>query len=258
MNLGYEGKVALVTGSSRGIGKATALRLGEEGCAVAICGRSAQTLDEALAEFKERGLRAHGVCVDLLEPNGVERFVDEAASVFGRLDVVVASVGGTVGGNFLETPPEAWLKTFEVNTVLAVRAIRAAAPHFQRVGEGSVVVVASISGSKPGPRAQYGASKAAEISMVAALAKELAGQRIRVNAVSPGSVMWPGGSWHQRAQAMPEKINDFIAREFPLGRMGTLHEIADVVAFVASPRASWVNGANIVVDGAQGQPSVRL
>jgi len=256
MDLSLLGKAALVTGSTRGIGKATALRLSEEGCAVGLCGRTRATLDATLAEFGGRPV--FGLEVDLLSPGGVERFVDETAQHFGRLDAVVACVGGTVGGNFLETEPEAWLKTFELNTVLAVRAIRAAAPHFEKVGGGSVVIVASISGSKPGPRAQYGASKAAQISLAASLAKELAPQKIRINTVSPGSIRWPGGSWAQRAAAMPDKINDFVAREFPAGRMGTLDEIADVITFVLSPRASWVNGANVIVDGAQGHPSIRL
>jgi 3-oxoacyl-[acyl-carrier protein] reductase len=122
----------------------------------------------------------------------------------------------------------------------------------------SVVIVASISGSRPGPRAQYGVSKAAEIQLASSLARELAPQRIRVNAVSPGSIMWEGGSWHRRSTTMPKVIDDFIAREFPWGRMGTLDEVCSVITFLASSRASWVNGANVVVDGAQGQPSIRM
>lgn len=258
MNLGLDGKVALITGSSRGIGRHTALTLAKEGCDVAICGRSGATLDEAALKLRETGRRVHATQVDLLAADGVERFVSESVSALGRLDVVVANVGGTFGGNFLETPPADWLKTFEVNLVQAVRVIQAAVPHLTKSDAPSVVIVASISGSRPGPRAQYGVAKAGEIQLATALARELAPQRIRVNTVSPGSILWEGGSWHRRAATMPAVIDDFIAREFPWGRMGTLDEVANVISFVASPRASWVNGTDVVVDGAQGQPTIKL
>lgn len=258
MDLGLSGKVALVTGSSRGIGRHTALTLAREGCDVGLCGRTAETLAEAARAIEATGRRVSATQVDLLAPGGVERAVEETVARLGRLDVLVANVGGTFGGNFLETPPADWLKTFEVNLVLAVRAIQAAAPHLVRSDAASVVIVASISGSRPGPRAQYGVAKAGEIQLASALARELAPQKIRVNAVSPGSILWEGGSWHRRATTMPEVIDDFIASEFPWGRMGTLEEIADVITFVASPRARWVNGANIVVDGAQGRPTIKL
>lgn len=258
MDLRLEDKVVIVTGSSRGIGLACARRAGEEGARVGLCGRTPETLQVATESLTSAGFKAHGVCVDLLAPGGVERFVDECAVHFGRLDGLVANVGGTFGGNFLETEPADWVKTLEVNLVHAARAIRAATPHFEKAGGGSVVIVASISGFKPGPRAQYGAAKAGEIFLASALARELAPQRVRINAVSPGSILFDGGSWARRAKEMPERIADFVAREFPAGRMGTLDEVADVVTFLLSPRASWVNGANVVIDGAQGNPSVRL
>lgn len=258
MNLGLDGKVALVTGSTRGIGRHTALTLAKEGCDVAICGRTKETLDDATTALKQTGRRVSPTQVDLVEPGGVERFVDEAVKSFGRLDVVVANVGGTFGGNFLQTSPADWVKTFEVNLVHAVRVIQAAAPHLAKSDSASVVIVASISGSRPGPRAQYGVAKAAEIQLASSLARELAPQRIRVNTVSPGSIFWEGGSWHKRSTTMPEVIGEFVAREFPWGRMGTLDEVANVITFLSSPRASWVNGANYVVDGAQGQPSIKL
>ncbi len=258
MNLGLDGKVALITGSSRGIGQHTALTLAKEGCDVAISGRTQATLESAAKTLRETGRRVNATQVDLLEPGGVERFVAEAVSALGRLDVVVANVGGTFGGNFLDTAAADWVKTFEVNLVQAVRVIQAAVPHLTKSDAPSVVIVASISGSRPGPRAQYGVAKAGEIQLASALSRELAPQRIRVNTVSPGSILWEGGSWHKRASAMPGIIDDFVAREFPWGRMGTLDEIANVITFVASPRASWVNGANVVVDGAQGQPTIKL
>jgi len=258
MDLSLSGKVVLVTGGTRGIGHASALRAAEEGAHVGVCGRTKATLDAAVERLRTKGVKAHGVEVDVLAPGGVERFVDECAQALGRVDGVVANVGGTFGGNFLESTADEWVKTLEVNLVHAVRLLRAAAPHLAKAGGGSAVFIASISGSRAGPRAQYGAAKAAEISAAASLARELAPQRIRVNTVSPGSIMFDGGSWARRQQEMPEKIADFIRREFPWGRMGTLDEVANVVAFLLSPRSTWVNGTDVVVDGGQGYPSVRL
>ncbi len=258
MDLKLAGRVALVTGSSRGIGLGCARRLAEEGCDVAICGRGQAALDGAVQSLAPLGRRVHAQQVDLLEPGQTERFVEQTVSALGRLDCVVANVGGTVGGNFMDTPSDAFVRTFELNAGVAVRVLKAAAPHLAKSGSGSAVFIASISGERPGPRSQYGAAKAAEIYLASALARELAGLGIRVNAVSPGSILFPGGGWAERQKSMPDRIADFIAREFPFGRMGTVDEVADVVAFLSSPRASWVSGANVVVDGAQGYPTVRL
>jgi 3-oxoacyl-[acyl-carrier protein] reductase len=256
MDLGLTGKVALVTGGSRGIGRAIALRLAAEGCAVAICGRSADTLDAALAEHREAGATAHGVIADVTAPGEVERFVDESAAALGGVDLLVANVGGTAGGGLLDSTPEDWMHTFDLNLFHAVRAIRAAVPHFEARGGGSAISIASVSGSKPGPRSQYGAAKAGEIFLAGALAWELAPRRIRVNTISPGSIMFPGGGWERTRTSRPEEFAEFERREFPWGRLGPAEEVADVVAFVLSERATWVNGTNIAVDGAQGRPSM--
>jgi len=255
MDLELMGKVALVTGGSRGIGRATAGRLVAEGCAVAICGRDPDTLERAVAELRGGGGPVHGVVADVTAPGEVERFVDEAAAALGGLDLLVANVGGTAGGGLLDSTPEDWLRTFDLNLFHAVRAIRAAVPHLERRGGGSVATIASVSGAKPGPKAQYGAAKAGEIFLAGALAWELAPKRIRVNTVSPGSIMFPGGGWERFRSENPERFAEFERREHPWGRLGTPEEVADVVAFVLSPRASWINGAHVPVDGAQGRPT---
>ena len=173
MDLGLRDKVALVTGGSRGIGRLTALRLAEEGCHVAICARNAPGVTRTLDELRAFGGRAHGVATDVTAPGEVERFVDESATTLGGLDLLVANVGGSAGGELLDSTPEDWTRTFELNLFHAVRALRAAVPHMRARGGGSAVVISSISGWKPGPRTQYGAAK-------------------RRRSSSPGA--WPG-SW---------------------------------------------------------------
>jgi len=257
MHLNLEGLGVAITGSTRGLGKATAAALLKEGAQVHLSGRDPGTLSRALAELSPLG-KVSGLAGDLLAPGGAERFVDDAAARLGRLEVVVANLGGTSGGNFLDATADDFARTYELNVLHAVRVIRAAVPYLERSGQGSVVVVSSISAFKPGPRAQYGVAKAAELQLVSCLSRELAPQRIRVNAVSPGSLMFEGSSWQKRSKEIPQQFDAFVAREFPWGRLGTAEEVADVITFLASPRARWMNGANLVVDGAQGQPSIRL
>ena len=254
VDLGLAGRVGLVTGGSRGIGRAIALRLAAEGAAVGICGRSTETFERTLRELRSHDVPAHAVVADVTCPGEVERFVDESAAALGGLDLLIANVGGSAGQELMASTAEDWLRTFDLNLFHAVRAIRAAVPYMQRRGGGSVVSIASISGWKPGPKAQYGAAKAGEIFMAGALAWELAPLRIRVNTVSPGSIMFPGGSWERFRAGQAERFAEFERREFPWGRLGTPEEVADVVAFLLSERAAWINGANIPVDGAQGRP----
>jgi 3-oxoacyl-[acyl-carrier protein] reductase len=255
LDLGLTGKVGVVTGASRGIGRSIALRLAAEGVKVGICGRTPETLESTLAELRAHGAETHGVVADVTAAGEVERFIDEAAATLGGVDLVVANVGGSSGRGLLESTPEDWLHTFDLNLFHAVRAIRAAVPHMQRRGGGSAVSISSISGWKPGPNAQYGATKASEIFLAGALAWELAPARIRVNTVSPGSIMFGGGGWERFRAREPERFAEFERREFPWGRLGTPEEVADVVAFVLSERATWINGTNVAVDGAQGRPS---
>jgi 3-oxoacyl-[acyl-carrier protein] reductase len=255
VDLGLRDKVGLVTGGSRGIGRMIARRLAAEGCAVSICGRTSETLEQALADLRVFDMPVHGVVADVTAPGEVERFVAESAAALGGVDVLVANVGGSAGQGLLESTPEDWAQTFDLNLFHAVRAIRAAVPHMVERGGGSVVTISSISGWKPGPRAQYGATKAGEIFLAGALAWELGPQRIRVNTLSPGSTLFPGGGWERFRAENPERFAEFERREFPWGRLGMAEEIADVAVFLLSESASWINGAHIPVDGAQGRPS---
>jgi 3-oxoacyl-[acyl-carrier protein] reductase len=254
MDLGLAGKVALVTGGTRGIGRAVVERLVDEGSTVAFCARSAEAVDQTLAEHAGSGSTLFGRPCDVTAPDELETFVRDAAAELGRLDLLVANVGGIVGGPLLESSDADWSATFELNLLHCIRATRAAAPLMEATGGGSIVFVSSISGWKPAPLAQYGAAKAGTILAASSLARELAPLGVRVNAVSPGSLLFPGGGWEGYRASKPERFSRFELEELPAKRLGTPAEVADAICFVLSPRAGWINGANIAVDGAQGNP----
>ena len=221
MDLGLSGKVALITGGSRGIGRATALTLAREGCAVAVCARGGDTLEATMAELRNVSPDVWGVTADVTNGPDVERFVSGAAGALGRIDIVVCNVGGSFGGSSLEASDEDWMNTLDINLLHSVRTIRAALPHMRVRSGGSVAIVSSISGWKPGPGAQYGAAKASEIFLASSLAWELAPHGIRVNTVCPGSIMFEGGGWDRYQKNNPESFAAFLERDLPEGRLGT-------------------------------------
>lgn len=256
VDLQLAGKAALVTGGSRGIGRAIALRLADEGCSVGICARGPEDLDQTVGELRDHGVAACAVIADVGQDGEVEHFVAEAAAEFGRIDLLVVNAGPNAGERrFLASTSEDWRQTFESNVGHTTRTIRACVPHMQQAGGGAIIIIASISGWKPAPYPQYGSAKAAEIYLAMELGRELAPERIRVNAVSPGSILSPGGDWDSFRNRAPERFAQFIERDFPFGRLGTPEEVADVVTFLLSERASWISGTQVCVDGAQGRPT---
>ena len=259
MDLHLTDKIAIVTGSSRGLGLASAKALAAEGCRVCLCARGGLQLlrarDEVAAAAGDT-LRVSAVEADLSTPAGVDDVVTHTVERFGGLDILVNNIGLGRGAGLLDTPDETWQEAFDFTLYPAIRASRAAVPHIKARGGGAILIVSSIFGREAGGRMVYNTVKSAENALAKAMAQQLAKDNIRVNAIAPGSISFPGGSWWKRQQEDPEGIAAFVSRELPMGRFGTAEEVGDVVAFVCSPRASWISGACLTVDGCQSRSNI--
>jgi 3-oxoacyl-[acyl-carrier protein] reductase len=256
MDLGLKGKIALVTGASRGIGNRISLSLAAEGVDLCICARTEEAIKAAAEEIAARGNGVEAVVADATQPEVAELLVEKTRERFGGLDILINNVGGSVWTPFAQISDEEWLHVFNLSFFSAVRISRAAMPLMEERGGGNIINISSIFGREIGGPISYNAAKAAMISMTSNLAQEAASAHIRVNTVAPGSIIFAGGSWERRLKEDPEKIGAFLEANIPSGRFGKPEEVADVVTFLASERASWVTGACINVDGGQSKSQI--
>jgi NAD(P)-dependent dehydrogenase (short-subunit alcohol dehydrogenase family) len=246
MELGLRGKRALVTGGTRGIGRAIAERLAEEGADVAICARNEAEVATAVESLRRFKGRASGAAVDVRDATALKTWVETSGKAMGGIDILIANASGLASS----PAPEEFRKAFDIDLMHTVNAVDAARPMLEQAREGSIIAIASISGVEDYgyPEVAYGSLKAALLYYVKSLAGELAPIGIRVNAVSPGPIHFKGGFWHDVELNQPDLYKATVQRS-PLGRLGKPEEVADVVAFLSGTRASFVTGANIVVDG---------
>ena len=251
MDFGIAGKVALVTASTRGIGLGIAQALAAEGARVAIAART-----EADVKRTAAALGGLGVAVDLMAEDGPRRAVEETVNGLGPVDILVNNLGLRAGSTWSDTGAKEFETAFEGNVTVSVRLSQLVLQGMLDRGWGRIVTITSVWGRETGGAPAYNAAKAAEISFTKSLALEVAATGVTVNSVAPGSILWSGGGWDRRQKADPAGIAEFVRRDMPLGRFGTVEEVASVVAFVCSTQASLVNGAVVAVDGGQSRSGI--
>jgi 3-oxoacyl-[acyl-carrier protein] reductase len=264
MHVDLKDRVALVTGASRGIGKAIAIGLAQAGCRVAICARGAAELQRAGDEIEraarqtwaggERGAVVALVVADLVRRDAAADFAAEAERAFGPPDILVNSVGGSRRKPFDATTDADWDELLELNLLSGLRLSRAVIPSMKNQRRGSILFISSIWGRESGQAdsSLYVTTKAAVNAASKMMARDLAPFGIRVNSLAPGSIRFPGGGWDRRAQEDPDGIREFVDRTMPLGRFGTVDEVAAAAVFLSSDQASLITGVCLPVDGAQG------
>jgi 3-oxoacyl-[acyl-carrier protein] reductase len=249
MDLRLKNKNAVVLGGTRGIGRAIADTLAEEGANVAICARNADEVTETAASLRDRGIRATGAAVDITEGPALKNWIESVGKELGGIDILVSNAGAMAQGN----DPAAWEANFRLDILGAVNAFDAARPLLekgaQEKGDAAFIIISSISAAESESAGSYGPVKAALIHWAKGLARQHAKQRIRTNVVSPGMVYFKGGVWNMVETKAPDYFKQAMARN-PTGRAATPQEIANAAAFLASPISSYTTGVNLVVDGA--------
>jgi 3-oxoacyl-[acyl-carrier protein] reductase len=247
MSFAFNDTRVVVCGGSRGIGRSIALGFAAAGADVSICARGRDALEATRAQIAQLGHKAHAAPCDLADASSVARYVAEAAETLGGIDILVNNASGFGVGD----DEAGWAAGLSVDVMAMVRASHAALPMLAKGRAASIVHISSIAGLRPSTRTPaYAAVKAAMISYTASQAAMLAGKRIRVNCIAPGSIEFPGGVWDQRKKA-GDPLYDRVFKSIPFGRLGTPEEIAEVAMFLASPHARWVTGQTIAVDGGQ-------
>ena len=246
MELGLQGLRALVTGGTRGIGRAIVEGLAAEGAAVGFCARTERDVTDTVEALTKRGSKASGFVLDIADEAGMQRWVTGSAAELGGVDIVVANVSALA----IPDQPASWRASFDVDLMGTVGLVKAAMPYLERSAAASIVTIASVSGREidfaAGP---YGVFKAAIIHYTQGLAYQLAPKGIRANSLSPGNTYFPGGVWENIEQQNPELFGQAMALN-PTGRMAKPEEIARAAVFLCSPAASFITGANLLVDGA--------
>lgn len=251
MDLGLKGRVAVVTGGTRGIGLAIAELLSQEGANVAVCARSQASLETV----QNKGWLT--MAADMTRESDARELMEATTRKWGRLDILVNNVGGSLGGgSFTQSTVDQWRAVLDVNVMSTLYASKAAIPFMKNGGWGRIIHISSVWGRESGGGSAYNAAKAAVISMSKSMAQDLAADGILVNVVAPGSVWFPEGGWDKRMQADAGKIEAFVKSDMPLGRFGKPEEVAAVVALLASDRAGLVTGACWAVDGSQGKSNI--
>ena len=248
MDLQLQGKNVLITGGSKGIGKAIAKVFLAEGANVAIAARSVDFLNKAKEELGDRVTIFQS---DITKTEEREKLIRSFVEEKGSIDILVNNAGGSNGGAAMETGMKLFHEAMELNYFSAVHLSKLAVEQMKKNGSGAIINITSIFGRESGGKVTYNNAKAALISFTKSLADEVIRYGIRVNSVAPGSILHETGNWKKRMEENPGKIKAFVENEIPAGRFGTVEEVANVVAFLASEKASWIDGASVNVDGGQ-------